>query len=433
MKKVIIVILALFLILVSASFANANEQPIRIVINNHEIISDSSPVVKSNRVLVPVRVISEELGYAVSWDSKARIVYISKGSTSIRFTIGESTILVNGEKVKLDVSSRIVNGRAYLPIRIVSESIGSSIVWDGGSRSVVINTKEEKDPVKISSKDENDNSNISDEISISFSSSKDDIKVDQIFELKQPNRLVIDFDQILLEDLVIPNIEASNLIEDIRCSQFELNPNKVRVVIDLKYDIDYSYEVDGNLFVIDLNTHVYKVVIDAGHGGKDPGAIGVSGTKEKDLNLIIALKLANLLRHEPNVEIILTRTKDVYISLNDRVDFANKANADIFISIHHNSMPYKASISGTETYYTRSESAKLANVAHKYLLEATEFIDRDIKTANFRVIKYTDMPAVLLEVGYLSNVVQEQQMKQDAFQDRVALGISKTIKEYLNK
>lgn len=422
MKKVIIVILALFLIILSTSFVDASEQPIKIIIDNQEITSDSLPIINSSRVLVPVRVISEELGYAVSWVSKTNTVYISKGNVSIKFIIGESKILVSGKSVQLDVASSIVNGRAYLPIRVVSESIGSSINWDGSTKSVIIDTK-----------DNDEESNSSSEVSLSFSTDKRDIMIDQIFKLKQPNRLVIDFDQMLVEDLIIPEIEDNNLIENIRFSQFELEPNKVRVVIDLKYDVDYSYELDDNLFLIDLNTHVYKVVIDAGHGGKDPGATGVSGNKEKDLNLLIALKLANFLKYEPNIELILTRRTDVYISLDGRINLANEANADIFISIHHNSMPYNSSITGSETYYKKSDSIELAKIAHANLLDATGFIDRNTNTANFRVIKYTEMPAILLEVGYMSNYLQEKQMKEQAFQDKVVAGIADTINEYFNR
>lgn len=422
MKKVIIVILALFLIILSTSFVDASEQPIKIIIDNQEITSDSLPIINSSRVLVPVRVISEELGYAVSWVSKTNTVYISKGNVSIKFIIGESKILVSGKSVQLDVASSIVNGRAYLPIRVVSESIGSSINWDGSTKSVIIDTK-----------DNDEESNSSSEVSLSFSTDKRDIMIDQIFKLKQPNRLVIDFDQMLVEDLIIPEIEDNNLIENIRFSQFELEPNKVRVVIDLKYDVDYSYELDDNLFLIDLNTHVYKVVIDAGHGGKDPGATGVSGNKEKDLNLLIALKLANFLKYEPNIELILTRRTDVYISLDGRINLANAANADIFISIHHNSMPYNSSITGSETYYKKSDSIELAKIAHANLLDATGFIDRNTNTANFRVIKYTEMPAILLEVGYMSNYLQEKQMKEQAFQDKVVAGIADTINEYFNR
>lgn len=175
--------------------------------------------------------------------------------------------------------------------------------------------------------------------------------------------------------------------------------------------------------------HMKKIiVIDAGHGDKDPGAIGVTGKKEKDFNLTIALKVEKLLQGHPSITVLLTRNTDVFLELKERSDFANKANADAFISIHANS--YQATSAGTETHYTRSDSKGLATILQKYTLQSTGLKDRGLKTGKLYVTKNTKMPACLLEPGYLSNPDEELLLYNTEFQDTFALNISKGICEF---
>ncbi|MGD9677709.1 MAG: N-acetylmuramoyl-L-alanine amidase [Vulcanibacillus sp.] len=424
MKKVSIVLLVVIIMFVSSPVL-ATEQPIRILIDNEIVYSDAPPIIISNRVLVPVRVVSEKLGYLVSWHEDEQAVYIKKDDVSIKFIIGQKKMWINGNEKVLDVMPVVKNGRSYLPIRVVAECISANVVWDGGTSSVIVKTG--KESVSVSSIE---NVNLLDEQKVSFFSNGATLNNFNIFQLDSPSRLVIDFDQMLVEELQLPELIENGLIKEVRYSQYELNPNVVRVVLDLNCKVDYTYElVDGSL-VLSLKPHIYRVVLDSGHGGKDSGAIGVSGTYEKDLNLALTLKLANLLKDEPLIEVILTRDTDVYVELIDRVEFANSVNPDIFISIHHNSIPYKSTIHGTETYYTRSDSYVLTKTIHKNLVMSTGFTDRGIDTEDFKVTKYTDMPATLIEVGYMSNRVEEQTMKDPYFQDNVARGLEKGIKEY---
>lgn len=125
----------------------------------------------------------------------------------------------------------------------------------------------------------------------------------------------------------------------------------------------------------------------------------------------------------------MTRESDTYPTLQDRVKIAENANADIFISIHANSGP--ATATGVETYYTRSESAGLAKVMHKHLVESSGLPDRKVRTQSLHVTRETTMPAVLLECGYLSNKNDEALLYTEEFQNNVAQGIVDGIKEYL--
>ncbi len=168
------------------------------------------------------------------------------------------------------------------------------------------------------------------------------------------------------------------------------------------------------------------IVIDAGHGAKDPGAVGPTKKNEKDFNLTMAIKVEAILKDNPELKVILTRRTDVFLELEERVSIANKANADVFVSIHANSNSNK-SASGTQTYYMRPTSKNLANTIHKQLVEATGLRDRGVTYGSFYVIKHTKMDAVLLEVGFISNVVEESALFDVDFQNRVALAIAKGL------
>jgi N-acetylmuramoyl-L-alanine amidase len=173
-----------------------------------------------------------------------------------------------------------------------------------------------------------------------------------------------------------------------------------------------------------------KVKIDPGHGGHDSGAISVTGVKEKDINLATALKVAELLKPNPNIECTLTRTTDVFIELSERAKMANKEKADAFISIHVNS--FKDTSAGTETEYTRTgESEKLAQIVQKHLVKATGFKDRGINKYNLAVTRETTMAAALTEPGYLSNPAEELILVSPDFIPRYAEAVARGVCEYL--
>ncbi|MFH1440756.1 MAG: N-acetylmuramoyl-L-alanine amidase [Candidatus Omnitrophota bacterium] len=219
---------------------------------------------------------------------------------------------------------------------------------------------------------------------------------------------------------------------------------------------------------------IKKVVIDAGHGGKDPGAIGRGiGLKEKDVNLDIALRLAEALKKE-GIEVIMTRSTDVFIPLKKRVDIANTANADLFISIHANSNRVR-SLEGFEVYYisenvsdskralssaendflnidkncfdhytldlkavlwdliytnSRAESVELAQaICHSVNRNLSAKV-LGVKTAAFCVLKGTHMPAVLVETGFLSNRNEESLLKSGSYRQQVADAVFEGVEDY---
>lgn len=217
------------------------------------------------------------------------------------------------------------------------------------------------------------------------------------------------------------------------------------------------------------------IVIDPGHGGRDPGAIGAGGTMEKDITLDIALRLRERLRKVGNYRILMTRDSDRTVRLNKRVAFANKNKADLFISIHINAFP-DVRMKTIETYYFGAppdaaaiELAKLENTDSQYSLAAfnsmlekigytvkhqesaalagsiqRSLIDNirkvnlhmrntGVKTAPFVVLLGVDAPSVLTEVSCITNPDEEEKLNTPAYRETMASLIEKGVHEYLRR
>ncbi len=165
-----------------------------------------------------------------------------------------------------------------------------------------------------------------------------------------------------------------------------------------------------------------KIFIDPGHGGKDPGAVG-NGLKEKDLTLKITKKIQSLLGEYQNISVKLSRTTDVYLSLSERADLANKWGADYFISVHINA----GGGTGFESYiYNGSvSSATIANqnVMHQEIMKAIGGVkDRGKKRANYAVLRETKMPAILTENLFIDHSTDASKLKSDSFLSQIAFG-----------
>jgi N-acetylmuramoyl-L-alanine amidase len=175
--------------------------------------------------------------------------------------------------------------------------------------------------------------------------------------------------------------------------------------------------------------NVYKIVIDPGHGGNDPGADGASGIHEKDFNLSLAKKVYDLLKEEPMFEPYLTRTDDSYVGLLERAKFANDLNADALVSIHANFFK-DPQVGGTETYYYLDNGIELAQVVHDHLAKEMGFPDRGVRKDKLKVLSNSNMPAILTETGYFTNAHEEAVMISQDGQNRAAQGIVDGIKQY---
>jgi N-acetylmuramoyl-L-alanine amidase len=299
----------------------------------------------------------------------------------------------------------------------------------------------------------------------------------------------------------------NDYINQIRIAQ--RSPNTVRVVVDLDFakikrfqvwpafdpfriviDI-YPTEPTGEMPAVEspkpaqptkegysmarqLGLGIQRIVIDPGHGGKDPGTIGRSGTMEKKIVLDICQRLKKLLDANSGLEVIMTRETDIYVPVENRTVIANQKRADLFISVHANSNPSKKR-SGVETFYLNfsqdpsvirtaalenatssknlsemrdilekiaknskvMESKELADDIQKNLVMALrkrhkDVVDLGYKGGPFWVLIGVETPSILVEASYLSNSKEESRLKNAQYRQQIAQGIYNGIKEYIN-
>lgn len=200
----------------------------------------------------------------------------------------------------------------------------------------------------------------------------------------------------------------------------------------------------GSAAVVSYSEDHYIVMLDPGHGGYDPGAISAQGVYEKEINLQIAQKVKEMLSPS-GIQVFLTREEDIdyvpdgvtgrttkkQIDLNRRIEMANEEKADVFVSLHVNATS-SGQNSGAETFYhSKSESGKsLAESIQQELIKIEGMNRRIAKTGDFYVIKNTSMPAVIVEVGYLSSVKEMKKLQQSWYQEQLSRAIAKGIANY---
>lgn len=435
-----------------------------------------------NNILIPIRVVSENLGFKVDWEKASQSVTVQNSITTVKMVVGSKTAHIDGSQVSMNITPVLSGQTTLVPLRFVSSQMGMDVKWDNQNKAVYLSssgsmtdpwiddngTPNDPDTEVPSTPTEPVNpslpgtpGSLSSIDGISFSENRLMIATSgnvkpNVFKLSSPERIVVDlpntaFSEVFGYEHTLNTKNSGELsvtgypdVSLIRYALFSDSPSTVRVVINLNNAMDYTVttENDGLVF-INLNAPEAVptppvgsngkkiVVLDAGHGGSDPGSNSITGKKEKAFNLALAQKVEKLLKKEKNIDVIMTRSDDSTLGLKDRSKIANNLNADIFVSMHGNNSTV-GSPTGTETLYTRAESSKLAQTIHKYLVKATGLKDRGVKTQNLSVTRETKMPAVLLEVGFLNNKNDESQMFSEDFQNRVAEGIVSGIKEYLN-
>ena len=174
------------------------------------------------------------------------------------------------------------------------------------------------------------------------------------------------------------------------------------------------------------------VVIDPGHGGKDPGAIGLRSLQEKKVVLDISQKVTQILEKR-GIQVIITRRNDTFVSLQGRVNIAEKYNAKAFVSIHANAISKsKTYVNGLETYYF-STGLRLAQSIHRSIIRRLDVRDRGVRRARFYVLRKTSMPAVLVETGFVTGSSDSAKLANSSYRTRMAEAIAEGIISYMGK
>ena len=176
----------------------------------------------------------------------------------------------------------------------------------------------------------------------------------------------------------------------------------------------------------------YNIVLDPGHGGKDPGSIGFNGVYEKDLINSTTQRVASHLR-EAGATVILTRTTDSYISLDNRIRISNAYHTDAFISIHYNAFPVPI-VRGTSTYYyAGGEDKSLANHIQSSLKQMSTVYNRGVRQGDYKVLRENRDLAVLIELGFITNPDELQTLQTAEFQNGAAEAITNGLINYFNQ
>lgn len=178
-----------------------------------------------------------------------------------------------------------------------------------------------------------------------------------------------------------------------------------------------------------------KILIDAGHGGNDVGAQGANGSLEKNISLEVAKKVAGYLSQYKDLELILSRTEDTYVSLEERTKIANEQGANIVVSIHLNSQTKGRDAFGTETYYQKNDNYDSENLAKCIQDTVCMYLDtrnRGVYESNLEVLRDTSMTSALVEIGFISNKKEEEKLNSQSYQNKMAEGIAQGVLSYID-
>lgn len=315
----------------------------------------------------------------------------------------------------------------------------------------------------------------------------------RLFFLQSPTRLVVDLSDTRLVGKLEQPGNGHSVIGQVRAAV--RNGHDVRLVVDLKQEslleepLLYQTHEGSSELVVNMSqpakeavvpeTDAWVVVIDAGHGGSDPGAHGLHGTQEKAVTLLIAKKLADLLNRHEGVKAILTREGDHFIALRKRMEIAREANADLFVSIHADAYQDK-SVKGASVYTlsrhgasseaarwlaekensadllggitlsdkdddlatvlmdlsqnaTLEHSSMVANEVLKSFGKISQLHKNSVQKAGFIVLKSPDIPSILVETAFISNPDEEKNLLSKRYQAKVAQAIYHGVINYLKQ
>ncbi|WP_018658711.1 N-acetylmuramoyl-L-alanine amidase [Allofustis seminis] len=201
---------------------------------------------------------------------------------------------------------------------------------------------------------------------------------------------------------------------------------------DFSEEVEVSQEENRKNYHARVNTHLSEatIVIDAGHGGTDPGAISTDEqVYEKELALNTSFKLQARLQ-DAGANVIMTRTEDRDVGLGERAQISNQNHADLFISLHFDSLEVPNMMSGTTTYYYNDADLDIAETISHYLATQGELPNNGTRFGNFQVLRENTQPAILIELGYMNHFVDLKHIRTDHYQATVAEAIYQALRDY---
>ncbi|HEA47509.1 MAG TPA: hypothetical protein ENH97_03800 [bacterium] len=474
-KKILIGLVVTALITLVALPLLAQQEEIRVIYDEGQAQATIKSLTFQGTNFIYLKEMVNLFRLDLKWDAITKKVTLTSGPDQVIFFVGSPQIMVNDKIKRLIQPPRFSNGAILLPIEFLSEILDgvlrAKIDWDPKTRILKVNggrlnIRELRHSSYL------DSTRIVIDLlrPLSYRVRKDipaQITIDIYGGEGNPGQLSLE-----INDGRVKNIQAFQL------------PNATQVVVRLIQDLPYKTFILKNphRIVLDINPpqkrlgyKITTIVIDPGHGGKDPGAIGKGETREKDVVLAIAKELKRLISERLGIRVVLTRTGDYFIPLKERTAIANNEGADLFISIHTNAALGRARGGGFETYFhslALTENAKavarfenaviklekggrgksmsqaefiLWDMAHNtYLNESSELAilvqeeldkklrirNRKVDQASFYVLSGANMPSILTEVAFISNPREESMLRRPDFQKRIAEGLYNAIVLY---
>ncbi|AEY65287.1 N-acetylmuramoyl-L-alanine amidase [Clostridium sp. BNL1100] len=458
----------------------------KITIDGKELKTDFPGIVFNKTTMLPVRAVFEKLGGKVVWNSKTQVMDVSYNGLKLQFKNNDINTKMDGKTYKLTTQAKKINDRLIIPVDFIKNIKSLSATVDSKSKSINIKTVKAAPP-------KNENQNVkpekpSEPVKDKPADEPEKVPVKQVLSsyltyVSNQDRVYFAFKGIALTSTgstikkyftenydkesgryTITISAKANLklaentykIDDDYVDSIAISRNKETLVTNFDFNVKKeftfytSYNEDLKQTEVNLLTPAKEgerlVVIDAGHGGVDPGASGGS-TREKDVNLDIALKLEKLLKAK-NVNTFMLRQDDTFVGLYDRPYIANALNATLFLSIHNNSFD-KSTAKGTETLYYPEKAGdksftgqKFAQLIQNSLMSRLDTYNRKtVSRPGLVVLKYTHMPSSLAEIGFLSNPGDLQRLNNQDFQqktaealcDAIVKGLDQINKEQKNK
>lgn len=439
------------------------------------------PIIFNDRALVPLREVFEAMGAAVNYDSAKKEVSVDYGGNNLKLTIESSQAFLNNTEITIPdgvtpklIAKKDESAKTMVPVRFISESVGMKVDFDEkeGIISITSSTDENTQPPneplstpnapqKISALDTIETYTEGEDTVLSISSS-DGFGEYTTEKQTEPTRIIIHANGVAARSAMLSCEINKGCIKFLRIAYADKGST---IVLDTEKNIgDYEVTVNDKIMSVRIKPYVEPqetarpeitpvpeqipavsgekiIVIDPGHGGSDPGTSGSLNGKvyeEKDINLAVSHKVADILRNN-GYNVQMTREGDTYPTLEERSALANSINAALFVSIHSNSYT-QSSANGTEVYYSEQNnggaygitSEQVANYVLNSFLSQAQMRNRGVKSANHVVTRTSNMPAILVELGFLTNESDMAKLADENFQNAVAQGIADGIMQSVN-
>lgn len=437
--------------------------PATVLYMNGEMIDTNQmpPVQIEGTTLVPVREVFEPLGAFVEWKAEEKKVYIDYEDKLLILEMDNQGVWINGETVTLDMPAKVINNKITVPLRFVGEQMGLHVQWIGETREIHIEKQIEEEILPVVPEEEvPDWTEEEETITEEEETIPEVFTLDYVEYIEGENTLTIyppkgvRFGNIEVEDLyrekqIVIDLGESyeeyfeegrlEINKDVMQKIEVINEETTQVIVSTSRIQAVDVVEDGDALQIKIVKPREKydkvIVIDPGHGGTAPGSMG-NGIVEKELNLKQALAVRDMLESNTDIKVYMTREDDSGVENKERAIFANDIEADLFVSMHNNSA-VQVEANGTEVIYYPHEqddrSKEIARIIQNKIIMYGETRDRGIKTgADLIVLNSTNMPAVLIEGGFLSNQEDAKTLVSEDFTQRYAYAIYEGLVEIFN-